>query len=144
MRISAKSQYACVTLLELACVWGGKNQVQLKTIAETHGLSQRFLVQILMQLKSAGLVETTRGATGGYYLVVPPEQITLAQIIQAADQPPPPLAFALTGLHSTPAVQAIKGAFAELQRLEQQHLESITLADLVKQTQPDGELTYQI
>lgn len=144
MRLSAKAQYACVAMVELACSHGSKTPVHLKSIADSHGISQRFLVQILLQLKGAGLVDSTRGAMGGYLLAKAPATISLADIINAIDQAPPPLPSALSGLHTTPVVQAIKSVLQEVQRQQQQCLEEITLADLVKQTQPAGEMTYQI
>src|SRR5213080_588804 len=139
MRLSAKAQYACVAMVELACSHGDKNPVHLKNIAESHGISQRFLVQILLQLKGAGLVDSTRGALGGYLLARGPDKITLADIINAIDQAPPSLPSALGGLHTTPAVQAVKSALRDMQVKEQQRLEEITLTELVKQTQPAGE-----
>ncbi len=144
MRLSAKAQYACVAMLELAGNHGEKNPVHLKNIAENHGISQRFLVQILLQLKGAGLVDSTRGAMGGYLLAKPPGDISLAAIINAIDQAPPPLPSALGGLRGTPAVQAVKSALQEVQAKQQERLEELTLAELVKRTEPVGELTYQI
>jgi Rrf2 family protein len=144
MRLSAKAQYACVAMVELACSHGEKNPVHLKNIAEDHGISQRFLVQILLQLKGAGLVDSTRGAMGGYLLAREPAKISLADIINAIDQAPPSLPSALGGLHTTPAVQAVKNALQEIQVKQQERLEEVTLEDLVRQTQPAGELSYQI
>jgi Rrf2 family protein len=144
MRLSAKAQYACVAMVELACSHGEKNPVHLKNVAENHGISQRFLVQILLQLKGAGLVDSTRGAMGGYMLARPPSQISLADIINAIDQVPPPLPSALGSLHTTPAVQAVKSALQEIQVKEQRRLEEITLDDLVKQTGSGVESSYQI
>src|SRR5262245_61831 len=144
MRLSAKAQYACVAMVELACSHGDKSVLQLKNIAANHGISQRFLVQILLQLKGVGLVDSTRGAAGGYLLAKDPADISLADIIHAIDQAPPALPSALTSLHPTAAVQAVKNALQEIQLVEQQRLEEITLEDLVRQTHPAGELTYQI
>src|SRR4051794_6845062 len=142
MRLSAKAQYACVAMVELACNFGERAPVHLKSIAENHGISQRFLVQILLQLKGSGLVESTRGAAGGYQLARAPKDITLAEIIHAIDQAPPPAFSALAGLHSTPAVQVVAHVLQEVQEREQQRLGEITLAALVKQSQPSGELSY--
>ena len=144
MRLSAKAQYACVAMVDLACSLDEKSPVHLKNIAENHGISQRFLVQILLQLKGAGLVDSTRGAMGGYLLARAPAKISLADIINAIDQPPQPLSSALSGLHTTPIVQAVQSALQEIQIQQQKSLREITLADLVKQTEPAGELTYQI
>ena len=144
MRLSAKAQYGCVAMVELACAQEDKTPVQLKHIAESHGISQRFLVQIFLQLKGAGLVDSTRGAAGGYTLGKAAGKITLADIVHAIDQAPPPLPSALVGLHSTPAVQAVKKVLHGLQSAELKRMEQITLEDLVKQTEPIDELTYQI
>jgi Rrf2 family protein len=144
MRLSAKAQYACVAMVELACNFGERAPVHLKAIAEAHGISQRFLVQILLQLKGGGLVDSTRGATGGYQLAKPPAEISLADIIHAIDQAPPEAPLALAGLNSTSAVQVISHCLQDVQNREQQRLAQITLADLVKQAQPTGELSFQI
>src|SRR4051794_17072116 len=144
MRLSAKAQYACVAMVELACSHGERRPVHLKSIAEHHGISQRFLVQILLQLKGSGLVESTRGATGGYQLAKAPEDISLADIIHAIDQAPQELPSALGGLHSTPAVQAVSQSLQHVQQQEHLRLAELTLAELVKKTQPSGELSYQI
>ncbi len=90
MRISAKAEYACVAMLELAANYMEPQPVRIKAIADAQGIPQRFLVQILLQLKSAGLVASTRGAAGGYQLVRAPDQITLADIINAIDRSPAP------------------------------------------------------
>ena len=144
MRLSAKAQYACVAMVELACNYGERAPVHLKAIADAHGISQRFLVQILLQLKGGDLVDSTRGASGGYHLSRPPQEISLAEIIHAIDQAPPAAPSALAGLHPTQAVSVVSHVLQEVQLREQQRLAEITLADLVKQTQPAGELTYQI
>src|SRR5947209_1361735 len=144
MRLSAKAQYACVAMVELACNYGERAPVHLKAIAENHGISQRFLVQILLQLKANGLVESTRGAAGGYQLAKPPAEISLADIVYAIDQAPPPAPSALSGLNSTSAVQAVSQCLQGLQNREQKRLAAVTLADLLKNTQPSDELSFQI
>ena len=68
---SAKVDYACTAMLELAIHHPDPSPVSLKAIYATHGISQRFLVQIFLQLRAAGLVSSTRGAAGGYHLTRP-------------------------------------------------------------------------
>src|SRR5262245_27805365 len=143
MRLSAKAQYACVAMLELACNHGDATPKSLKGISERHGIPHPFLVQILLQLKGGGLVESLRGAAGGYQLAKPPTDITLADIIAAIDQPTPQVS-ALNGLHSTPAVQTVSMLIGDMQQREQRLLEEVSLAELVKQTEPRESLTYQI
>src|SRR5438270_7819766 len=85
MRISAKAEYACVAMLELAANHADAQPVRIKAIADAQGIPQRFLVQILLQLKTAGLVASVRGASGGYQLAKRPDSITLAAVINAID-----------------------------------------------------------
>src|SRR5215470_9619406 len=85
MRISAKAEYACVAMIELALNYRDPQPVRIKAIADAQGIPQRFLVQILLQLKTAGLVASVRGAAGGYQLARPPQSVTLAEVIAAID-----------------------------------------------------------
>src|SRR4051812_41992823 len=85
MRISAKAEYACVAMLELAANYNEPQPVRIKAIADAQGIPQRFLVQILLNLKTAGLVASVRGAAGGYQLARAPEAISLAAVINAID-----------------------------------------------------------
>ena len=71
MKLSAKTEYACIAMLELAARYDTGEPIRIRTIADEHDIPSRFLVQILLQLKGAGLVNSTRGASGGYQLVVP-------------------------------------------------------------------------
>ena len=85
MRLSAKSEYACLAALELAQAYELREPVQTARIAGEHGIPARFLVQILLQLKRAGLVTSTRGAAGGYRLSRPPEEISLLDILEVTE-----------------------------------------------------------
>src|SRR6516164_6049797 len=143
MRVSAKAEYACVAVLELAANFAARQPVRVKTIADTHGIPQRFLVQILLQLKGAGLVTSTRGASGGYQLARPPEEISLADVINAIDRASVPRPSSL-GARRSAAVQAVRGIWKEIQDEEQRRLEELTLADLVRRTQQPNALSYQI
>src|SRR5437868_14042630 len=115
MRVSAKGQYACIAMLELAAHYDDPQPVHIKTVADVHGISQRFLVQILLQLKVHGLVESIRGAAGGYHLARPPEKISLADVINAVDHPPPPAPTALSGLRPSLAAHAVSSILQEVQ-----------------------------
>jgi Rrf2 family transcriptional regulator, cysteine metabolism repressor len=144
MRLSAKAQYGCVAMVDLASKYMDPNPVHLKDIAEKHGISQSFLVQILLQLKSAGLVESTRGQSGGYLLCKRPSEISLADIVHAIDQPPAPAPAALSGLYSTNVVRVLSDVMLDGQEREQRHMAEISLHDLARQAQERNELSYQI
>lgn len=83
--ISAKTEYACIAVLELSVQYECGQPVQIRKIADRHGIPSRFLVQILLQLKAAGLVASTRGACGGYRLQRTPQEITLGQVMDVID-----------------------------------------------------------
>src|SRR3954469_11146642 len=97
MRVSAKAEYACVAMLELAINYREPQPLRIKAIADAQGIPQRFLVQILLQLKTAGLVVSVRGASGGYQLARPPENISLAQVVHAIDARSAPAPWAAFG-----------------------------------------------
>jgi Rrf2 family protein len=141
MRVSAKAEYACVAVLELAANYAARQPVRVKRIADAHGIPQRFLVQILLQLKGAGLVDSVRGASGGYFLARSPGQISVADVVQTIDrterrQP-------IASERST-AVQAVRAIWKEVQAEEQRQLESVDFAELLRRTQESHSLTYQI
>ena len=142
MRFSAKAEYACIAMLEFAAHHDDRTPVRLKTVADVHGIPQGFLVHILLQLKGAGLVESVRGASGGYLLARPPAEISVADIVHAIETPEAcrePVAFA----HST-AVQAVRAVWREAHDEEQRLLESLNLAELLRRAQETHALTYQI
>jgi Rrf2 family protein len=144
MRISAKAEYACVAMLELAASHRAPQPVRIKAIAEAHGIPQRFLVQILLQLKTAGLVASVRGASGGYQLARPPERISLADVITAIDDRGLTTRSALGEANRSPAVEVLLAAWREVQEQEQRLLESLTLAELLRRAQQTSSASYQI
>jgi Rrf2 family protein len=137
---SAKTEYACVALLELARHHNDPTPLRLKAISESHDISHRFLVQILLQLKAAGLVASTRGASGGYHLGRPPERITIADVVNVID---PPEAIRPDNT-PTPLVRAIHGVWSQILSAQKKVLETTTLADLLQRAQGEGELSFQI
>jgi Rrf2 family cysteine metabolism transcriptional repressor len=142
MRVSAKAEYACIAMLELAANYLNGQPVRVKAIAEAHGIPQRFLVQILLHLKSAELVVSARGAAGGYQLARPPTEISVADVVNTIDRPAPRREVIASGRSS--AVQVVRGVWKELATEEQRLLESIDFAELLRRTQESNALTYQI
>src|SRR6266478_916215 len=143
MRVSAKAEYACVAMIELARNYGEPQPVRVKAIADAHGIPQRFLVQILLQLKGAGLVASVRGASGGYQLTRPPQAISLADIINVIDSGLPSRTSPLPPAGSR-AQKAVRLVWQDIQAEEQRLLEENTLAELVRRMQLSNDLTYQI
>jgi Rrf2 family protein len=86
VRVSAKTDYAIRAALELAAAPDDK-PVKGERIATAQAIPLRFLENILMQLRHAGLVDSRRGADGGYRLARPAAEVTLADVIRAIDGP---------------------------------------------------------
>jgi Rrf2 family protein len=143
MRMSAKAQYACIAMLELSGKYREPHPLQVRAIADQHGISPRFLVQILLQLKVHGLVRSLRGAAGGYQLARSPETISLADVINSIDDNAPPLPKALEALKPSPAVEALNSVFRDVDAKERQMLRDVSLADLLRRSEASG-VTYQI
>jgi Rrf2 family protein len=144
MRISAKAEYACVAMLELAANYSEPQPVRIKAIADAQNIPQRFLVQILLQLKTAGLVASVRGASGGYQLAHPPESVSLAQVITAIDDRTLTPRSALAEANRSPLVSALLSVWREVQAEEQHHLERLSLAEILRRSQQSNSLSYQI
>ena len=87
MRVSAKTDYALRAAVELAAAHGDGIPVKGERLATSQSIPLRFLENILLQLRHAGIVESRRGADGGYKLARAPEEITLADVIRAIDGP---------------------------------------------------------
>ena len=85
MRISAKAQYACLAVIYLARRRLENRPVPIREIAEAQGIPETFLTQILLKLKGAGLVLSTRGSAGGYRLARSPEEISLQDVLTVVD-----------------------------------------------------------
>jgi Rrf2 family protein len=87
VRVSAKTDYAIRAALELAAAASDDKPLKGERIATAQAIPLRFLENILMQLRHAGLVESRRGAEGGYRLARPATEVTLADVIRAIDGP---------------------------------------------------------
>ncbi len=139
MLFSAKAEYACVAMLELAARYADPRPVQLSIIADKHGISDRFLVQILLDLKRAGLVDSVRGAAGGYTLGRKPEEISLYDVLKVVDppdqQPRKPSRRNKVSLQQTAYVRNVRAVWDRVVEAQQAVLQSTTLADIVAQSE---------
>jgi Rrf2 family protein len=85
MRVSAKVDYALRAAVHLAAA--GEGPTKGERISEAQGIPLKFLENILLELRHNGLVQSQRGADGGYWLARPGEEITLAEVIRAVEGP---------------------------------------------------------
>lgn len=94
MRLSKRGEYGLRAMIMMA---GTPEQnaslplVQIKEISQREQISAKFLEQILLTLKNAGLLHSKMGIGGGYYLAKPPNEISLGQIFRVLDGPVAPI-----------------------------------------------------
>jgi Rrf2 family protein len=142
MKVSAKTEYACLAMLELAARYDANEPVRIRTIADEHGIPSRFLVQILLQLKGAGFVASTRGAAGGYQLVKPPEEISLGEVMAVIEGQDAELSTA--GTIKSPTTRVLVDAWREISQVEHDALYAITFGDLVARIKRQSENMFYI
>jgi Rrf2 family protein len=136
MRVSAKVDYAVRAGAELAAA--GEGPVKGERIAQAQEIPLKFLENILLDLKHAGLVQSQRGAEGGYWLARPPEEIALADIIRAVEGP----IANVRGLRPeqveySGAAEPLRDAWIAVRANLRAVLENVTLADLAAGRLPD-------
>lgn len=97
LKLSTKSSYGLRACLAL-CKADGK--LSSSEIAESENIPQRYLEQILSNLRQGGLVESTRGAKGGYSLSRPASEITVADLVSCLEGELPPILCSVPELRS--------------------------------------------
>lgn len=137
MRLSKKSVYAIRALTCLGAVTVSE-VVSIHTIARQERVPKKFLEQVLLALKKAGVVQSSRGKGGGYSLRLAPAQVTLGDIIRAIDGPLAPLPCASTdspvkcpGCLDMESCW-LRGVMTEVRAGVSAVLDHITLADLCR------------
>lgn len=133
LKISAKTEYACIAVMELAARQDSSEPIRIRNIAERHSVPPRFLVQILLQLKGADIVESTRGASGGYRLKRKPDEVTLGEVMNIVDAPFSGGKRTLAQNNGeTSAATVLNKAWDAAEQRRQDYLNNITFADLIR------------
>jgi len=136
MKISQKGLYALQALMMLTRRYS-QGAIRIRDIAYEEDLPEKFLELILLELKNARIVESVRGAKGGYQLRRPPEEIRLAEIIRLIDGPLAPFGDAdqLRALIDRDEDhRALYQVFLDVRDAAAKILENTTLADLRNKT----------
>jgi Rrf2 family protein len=137
MRVTAKADYAVRAMVELAAAGDEGDPRKGESIATAQNIPTPFLENILSELRHNGLVQSRRGAEGGYWLSRLPREITLADVIRAVEGP-------LASVRGeTPDELSYAGSAEPLQRVWmalrsniRDVLERVTLADVVADELP--------
>ena len=136
MRVSAKADYALRAAVELAAAEGA-GPVKGEQLARAQGIPPKFLENILLELRHSGLVQSQRGAEGGYWLARPAGEITLAEVIRAVEGP-------LANVRGTRpeaveyggAAEPLRQVWIAVRASLRSVLESVTLADVARNELP--------
>lgn len=137
MKLSTKGQYGVRAMFDLAQHYG-QGPISLKSVAERQDISEHYLEQLIAVLRKAGLVNSVRGALGGYVLAKDPESITVGDIIRVLEGPVAPVDCVNDDLpdRCARAAQCItKEIWAKVRDSIEQVIDSITLADMCQEAE---------
>lgn len=140
MRISRKTLYALQALTTLARNYG-RGPVRMHDIASADDIPEKFLELVMLQLKNARFVQSTRGAKGGHLLRRAPAEIRLSDVIRLIEGPLAPYGDApqLRNLvHEDSSHRALYQVFLDLRDATANILDNTTLADLISNPVPSG------
>ena len=140
MRLSTKGEYASRAMLELAFHYESK-PLHIRDISRAQSIPQRFLEQILLQLKRAGYLRSRKGPDGGYYLSKPPADINIAEVIRVMDGPLAPIDCVSVTAHEVCPHEkscSLKLLWKEVRDAVAEILERTTLEDLVERSKRRG------
>ncbi len=133
MKVSQKGLYALQALMMLARHYR-QGAIRIRDIAYEENLPEKFLELILLELKNARIVESVRGAKGGYQLRRPPSEIRMSEIIRLVDGPLAPFGDAeqlRELIDRDDDSRALYELFLEIRDAAAKILEATTLADLI-------------
>ncbi len=144
--ITQKAKYALKALLALAdeAAAPAPEALTIEEIARRSGAPKRFLEHILLEIRNAGIIASTRGRAGGYHLVKPPAEISLPELLRLIDGPIAPLgclsrrAYQRCEDCDDEAACRIRRVFADIFWSYLVLLESLTLADMLRSGETAG------
>jgi Rrf2 family protein len=131
VRLSRKGEYALRAMIVLA-ESHGQGPLRIAEIADRERIPKKFLEQILLDLKKAGLLQSRRGAGGGYYMVRDPGDITFAEVVRTIDGPLAPLSCVSDHAHVRCPEQESCGLYSVMRDVRNavaDIMERVTLAD---------------
>ena len=138
--ITQKMKYALKALLVLAdaAAQPAPEALTIEAIAKRSGTPKRFLEHILLEVRNAGIIASTRGRSGGYQLIKAPSEISISELLRLIDGPIAPLpclsrrAYQRCEDCTDEAACRIRKVFAEVFWSYLLLIESLTLADMLR------------
>lgn len=139
MKVSTKGRYGLRAVIDLIINSNGEN-VPLITIAERQDISKNYLEQVFSSLRKAGIVNSTKGAQGGYYLADKPSNITIGDVLRVLEGD-------LSVVNSDPDSQENlieqciqKNVWDKIDNQVNEIIDGITLEDLVNEIRNDSNI----
>jgi Rrf2 family cysteine metabolism transcriptional repressor len=130
MRLSTKGEYGLLAIIDVA-LHAMDGPVQSWQIAERQGIPKQYLDQLMLGLRKAGLIESSRGRQGGYILARPASRISILDIVTAMEGPLENINFQGKGGHAlSPAREALNSLWNDLFQTVGETLRRKTLDDL--------------
>jgi Rrf2 family cysteine metabolism transcriptional repressor len=133
MKLTARSEYALLALVYLA-----RHQtddfVSIETIAKAQGIPPKFLEQLLLALKRAHLLRSSKGQHGGYAMAKTPDQISLAEVIRLFDGALAPTESVSENFYESTPIEkekSLTAVFKDIRDYISDKLESTTIADVI-------------
>jgi Rrf2 family transcriptional regulator, cysteine metabolism repressor len=138
VKLSVKSDYATRAVLALARHYPERAALRMEDVADAQRVPPKYLPQILIELKSRGIVRSVRGMAGGYLLARPPAEITLGDVLRAAQGPLLDTP-ALTDSHCPPE---LRRAWRKLQQALEDAAAAITFQQLLEESVEKEKMYY--
>ena len=142
MELSCKTEYALLALLELTSHYYQGEPLQIRQIAAQQNIPERYLEQLLATLRRGGLVQSQRGAKGGYLLAREPGQITLLDVVSCLEGSE--VKAAKTNGAATVDRDVVKEVWQEVYESAIKVLQHYTLQDLSEQKNSRTQMMYYI
>ncbi|MGZ4973133.1 MAG: RrF2 family transcriptional regulator [Limisphaerales bacterium] len=138
MKLSVKSDYAARAVFWLAQHYTDKAAHRVEEMASDQGIPSNYLVQILIELKSAQIVKSVRGKEGGYLLARPPAEITMGDVLRCIHGQ----VFDSTALSDADCPAELRRAWETLQKSLNDAADAINFQQLVEQSAAKGKMYY--
>jgi Rrf2 family protein len=137
LHVSTRGRYGVRLMVALALNYGNGITL-LREVAQREGISEKYLGQIIIPLKNAGLVSSQRGSRGGYALARAPESVTVKDIVEAVEGKIPALLGAEPPTASSAASSVAAAVWRQLSADIERSLSGFTLAGLAREARVHG------
>lgn len=138
MKLSVKSDYACRAIEALAVHHPNDRPMRIEDIAQRESIPTNYLVQILIELKSKGLIQSRRGKTGGYNLARAPREITVGDVVRAVHGE----IIELSNLSNADCPQEIRHAWKRIKVAAENMADSITFDEICSNASGRSQMYY--